>query len=122
MLPVELVQEENEVGLKWPDNNRIFNYKIKHMTGYQQQLFSDLLNLNWEADNTSNSPFMRDVARNQYWKVKEELIEEMGKEEYERFIRIGREMFAPAKQDDYNNDPELSMHIDDEEWEKENGR
>lgn len=97
MLPVGLVQEENEVGLKWPDNNRIFNYKIKHMTGYQQQLFSDLLNLNWEADNTSNSPFMRDVARNQYWKVKEELIEEMGKEEYERFIRIGREMFAPAE-------------------------
>jgi hypothetical protein len=40
---------------------------------------------------------MRDVARNQYWKVKEELIEEMGKEEYERFIRIGREMFAPAE-------------------------
>jgi hypothetical protein len=92
------------------------------MTGYQQQLFSDLLNLNWEADNTSNSPFMRDVARNQYWKVKEELIEDMGKDEYERFIKLGREMFAPASEDDYNNDSSLSMYVDDEEWEKENGR
>jgi hypothetical protein len=31
-------------------------------------------------------------------------------------------MFAPAKQDEYNTDSSLSMYIDDEEWEKENGR
>jgi len=67
------------------------------LTNYQSQLFSRLVDANWEADNTSNSPFIRDIARNEYWKVKEELIEEMGKEEYERFIRIGHEMFAPAE-------------------------
>lgn len=92
------------------------------LTNYQSQLFSRLVDANWEADNTSNSPFIRDIARNEYWKVKEELMEDMGKDEYNRFVNMGREMFAPAEQDDYNNDSELSMYIDSEEWEKENGR
>jgi hypothetical protein len=92
------------------------------MTDYQRQLFSKLVDANWEADNTINSPFLRDLARNEYWRVKEELIEVMGKDEYNRYMDGMRQMFAPAKQDDYNNDPELSMYIDEEEWEKENGR
>jgi hypothetical protein len=67
------------------------------MTDYQRQLFSKLVDANWEADNTINSPFLRDLARNEYWRVKEELIEVMGKDEYNRYVDGMRQMFAPAK-------------------------
>jgi hypothetical protein len=67
------------------------------MTDYQRQLFSKLVDANWEADNTINSPFLRDLARNEYWRVKEELIEVMGKDEYKMYVEGMRQMFAPAE-------------------------
>jgi hypothetical protein len=71
--------------------------KIKIMTGYQQQLFRDLVNLNWEIDHGNYPSVVEFALVEQYWKVKQELIDDMGKEEYEQFIAAGREMFAPAK-------------------------
>lgn len=67
------------------------------LTDYQRQLFSKLIDLNWEADNTINSPLMRDLARNAYWDTKQELMEDMGRDEYENYMKGMRQMFAPAK-------------------------
>jgi hypothetical protein len=67
------------------------------MTGYQHQLFSDLVNLNWEIDHGNYPSVVKFALVEQYWKVRGELIDDMGREEYERFIATGREMFAPAK-------------------------
>jgi len=67
------------------------------MTDYQRQLFSKLVDANWEADNTINSPFLRDLARNEYWRVKEELMEDMGRDKYNNYVEGMRQMFAPAK-------------------------
>lgn len=65
------------------------------MTNEQRNIFSKLLDANWEADNTSNSYLTRDAARQDYYDLKMQLIESMGLEEYNKFINIGRQMFAP---------------------------
>lgn len=67
------------------------------LTDYQRQLFSRLVDANWESDNTSNSPFVRDLARNEYWRIKEELMEDMGREKYNEYVDGMRRMFAPVK-------------------------
>ena len=66
------------------------------LTDYQRRLFSKLVDLNWEANNTSNSYLIRDLARNAYWETKQELQESMGQEEYDQYVDGMRRMFAPA--------------------------
>jgi hypothetical protein len=68
------------------------------LTGYQHQLFNDLVSLNWEI-NQCNSGYNETVMNaliTQYWKVKDELMSDMGREEYENYINGMRQMFAPA--------------------------
>lgn len=67
------------------------------MTGYQQQLFSDLVNLNWELNNGNYPAVVKDAIVEQYWKLKEELMNDMGAAEFREYMRMGREMFAPAE-------------------------
>jgi len=67
------------------------------LTAYQRQLFSDLITLNWEIDNSDYNKTVKNALVEQYWKVKEELMSDMGREEYDRYINGMREMFAPAK-------------------------
>jgi hypothetical protein len=67
------------------------------LTAYQRQLFSDLVSLNWEIDNSDYNKTVKNALVEQYWKVKEELMSDMGREEYDRYINGMREMFAPAK-------------------------
>jgi hypothetical protein len=74
------------------------------LTGYQQQLFRNLMEASWEADNTINSPLMRDLARNEYWRVKQELMDEMGVDAYNDYVEKNKQMFADA----YNNYVEKS--------------
>ena len=64
------------------------------MTNEQRNIFSKLLDANWEADNTSNDYLTRDTARQDYYDLKMQLIESMGLEEYNKFVNIGRQMFA----------------------------
>ena len=67
------------------------------MTNEQRNIFSKLLDANWEADNTSNDYLTRDNARQDYYNLKRELINSMGIEEYNKFINVGRQMFAPKE-------------------------
>jgi hypothetical protein len=64
------------------------------LTDYQRQLFSRLVEASWEADNTANSPLMRDLARNEYWRLKRELMDDMGVDAYNDYVEKGRQMFA----------------------------
>ena len=66
------------------------------LTDYQRQLLTKLMDYAWEADNTANSYLMRDLARNAYWDTKQNLMDDMGRDEYENYIDGMRRMFAPA--------------------------
>jgi hypothetical protein len=65
------------------------------LTDYQRQLFSKLVDLNWEA--TQNYPqTVKTAIISEYWKVREELMDDMGGNEYHKYVDGMRQMFAPA--------------------------
>ena len=66
------------------------------LTGYQHQLFSTMINLNWEIDKGEYNQTVKNALVEQYWKVKEELMDDMGRDEYENYVNGMRQMFAPA--------------------------
>jgi len=65
------------------------------MTNKQQKIFSEVLDLNWEMSQ-ENSNFKRklDLAQKLGAK-KEELKNDMGEVEYNKFMSAGTKMFAP---------------------------
>ena len=67
------------------------------MTNEQSQILRKLINANWEADNTNNSYHDRDIARQEYYNLKRELIDSMGADAYNEFMEVGRMMFATSK-------------------------
>lgn len=67
------------------------------MTNEQSQILRKLIDANWEADNTSNSYHDRDIARQEYYNLKRELIDSMGADAYSKFMEVGRMMFATSK-------------------------
>jgi hypothetical protein len=67
------------------------------MTDYQRQLFSNLVSLNWEIDKGNYNKTVKDALVEQYWKVKEELMSDMGRDEYNNYVNGMRQMFTPAK-------------------------
>jgi len=66
------------------------------LTGYQHQLFSTMISLNWEIDKGEYNQTVKNALVEQYWKVKEELMDDMGREEYNNYVNGMRQMFAPA--------------------------
>jgi hypothetical protein len=64
------------------------------LTEHQSELFSKLIDASWEADDTANSPLTRDLARNEYWRLKKELMDDIGTEAYLLFVARGKQMFA----------------------------
>ena len=67
------------------------------MTNEQSQILSKLIDANWEADNLDNDYHTRDIARQEYYNLKRQLINSMGSDAYNEFMEIGRAMFAPAQ-------------------------
>jgi hypothetical protein len=66
------------------------------LTGYQHQLFSTMISLNWEIDHGGYNKTVQNALVEQYWKVKDELMDDMGRDEYENYVNGMRQMFAPA--------------------------
>ena len=64
------------------------------LTGYQRQLFSELVNLNWET-NQEYPQTVKTALLNEYWRVRKELEDDMGKNEYNKYINGMKQMFAP---------------------------
>ena len=69
-----------------------------------QRLFSELIDANWEIKenrekNTKSPTFFSDYLEleTKYNQIREDLIEEMGQEEYDNFMSMGRKMFAPKE-------------------------
>lgn len=67
------------------------------MTNEQSQILSKLIDANWEADNLDNDYHDRDIARQEYYDLKGQLINSMGLDAYNEFMEIGAQMFAPAQ-------------------------
>jgi hypothetical protein len=67
---------------------------MKALTTEQSQILRKLINANWEADNTNNSYHDRDIARQEYYNLKRELIDSMGADAYNEFMEVGARMFA----------------------------
>ena len=66
------------------------------LTGYQHQLFSTMISLNWEIDKGEYNQTVKNALVEQYWKVRDELIDDMGRVEYNNYVNGMRQMFAPA--------------------------
>ncbi len=67
------------------------------MTAEQSKILSKLIDANWEKDQTSNSYAARDHYREQYYALKQQLIDSMGEDEFIEFMNMGSRMFAPSK-------------------------
>jgi hypothetical protein len=68
------------------------------MTNNEREIFSKLLDVNYEQKNGNHPQLIKEALNCYYFKLRDELIELMGEDEYKNFIQQGREMFAP-KQD-----------------------
>lgn len=65
------------------------------LTDYQRQLFSKIVDLNWEIDQ-DYPQVVKKALINEYFRVEEELMDNMGRVEYRAYIDGMRRMFAPA--------------------------
>ena len=65
------------------------------LTGYQRQLFSELVNLNWET-NQEYPQTVKTALINEYWRVRKELEDDMGRDNYNQYINGMKQMFAPV--------------------------
>lgn len=64
------------------------------MTETQRALFSQILDLNWEYEHETNWANKWELAK-QLSEKKQQLREDMGAKEYDKFMDNGRKMFAP---------------------------
>jgi hypothetical protein len=67
------------------------------MNSYEQSLFSNLLDVNWMIEENKSNKDLVKYLEIAYHKIQDDLRESMGDKEYREYIRMGREMFAPAK-------------------------
>jgi hypothetical protein len=67
---------------------------MKSLTTEQSQLLSQLVDANYDADNTDNDYDERDLARQKYYELKIKLINNMGMEAYNELMETGHMMFA----------------------------
>ena len=66
------------------------------MTNEQSQILSKLIDAKWDSDHLE-SYHERDIARQNYYNLKRELVESMGLDEWIEFMNTGAKMFAPAQ-------------------------
>ncbi len=70
------------------------------LTEEQRVIFREILDLNWEFSHTeANWSVKWDIARKLNQR-KKDLKRSMGEEAYENFMNMGREMFAPKKEEE----------------------
>ena len=66
------------------------------MTELASTLLSKLVDINWELNNNDYPESVKIAIVERYWKIRDELIEEMGEKEFITFMEHGRRMFAPT--------------------------
>ena len=69
------------------------------LTEEQRVIFREILDLNWEFSHTEENWGVKwDIARKLNQR-KKDLKMSMGEEAYDHFMNMGREMFAPKKEE-----------------------
>lgn len=68
---------------------------VQTMTNSQQTLFREILDLNWDLNQETNIIQQWEMIK-RLNDLKKQLRDDMGIEEYDRFMENGRKMFAPA--------------------------
>ena len=68
---------------------------VQTMTNSQQTLFREILDLNWDLNQETNIIQQWEMIK-RLNDLKKQLRDDMGAEEYDRFMENGRKMFAPA--------------------------
>lgn len=66
------------------------------MTNEQSQILRKLIDAKWDSDHLE-SYHERDIARQEYYNLKRQLVESMGLDEWIAFMNHGAKMFAPAQ-------------------------
>lgn len=66
------------------------------MTEKQRKIFSAVLDLNWELTQGTDFSKKTDLCK-QLREKKEELKQDMGEAEYNKFMNMGTRMFAPKQ-------------------------
>ena len=66
------------------------------MTNEQSQILRKLIDAKWDSDHLESYQ-ERDIARQNYYNLKRELVESMGLDEWIAFMNHGAKMFAPAQ-------------------------
>ena len=66
------------------------------MTNEQSQILRKLIDVKWDSDHLE-SYHERDIARQEYYNLKRELVESMGLDEWIAFMNHGAKMFAPSQ-------------------------
>ena len=66
------------------------------LTEDQRKLFREILDINWEFEQEKDWNKKATLSA-QLMMKKNSLKNSMGEEEYDKFIRMGREMFAPKR-------------------------
>jgi hypothetical protein len=66
------------------------------LTEDQRKLFREILDINWEFEHEKDWNKKATLSA-QLMMKKNSLKVSMGEEEYDKFIRMGREMFAPKR-------------------------
>jgi hypothetical protein len=79
-------------------NSIHLRHKIKHdmMTEPQRLMFREILDLNWEFEHSKDWTEKFELGKKLSAK-KQELKTSMGEPEYNHFINMGRQMFAPKR-------------------------
>lgn len=74
------------------------------LTETSSKLFTQLVDVNWEIkqhqENKQGEPNYYEVLfslQDNYLKIRKDLIAEMGQANYDKFIGMGRKMFAPKQ-------------------------
>jgi hypothetical protein len=70
------------------------------LTPDQSKLFGKIVDLNWDISHSGASfPERLEMVREMN-RIEQDLRDSMGEEEYDRFLDLGRRMFAPADEDE----------------------
>ena len=64
------------------------------MTNYEQHLFSELLDVNYELETGDHNSVVRVALLNRYTQIVASLEDSMGEDKWKTFVNMGKQMFS----------------------------
>jgi hypothetical protein len=69
-------------------------FKTNTMNEQARKLFNNLMEANWQIEQNKNNKDLVNILLIAYHHLRAELIEEIGAAEYNKFMKLGAQMFA----------------------------